>query len=201
MSESLPRDPQLPALVMTPSDISRLLREITALDEYIRQQALRAPGQPTARMPKTSRLLDELAVLNGANLLDALSREYLKTFLATVMQRAPVVHISFAVDPSPAFLQKIVLWFRKNIHPQVLVRVGLQPSIAAGCMVRTPNKYFDLSLRRHLVRQRSLLRDAIMALDQPVPTAPQSTFIQQPPSTQVPTAEADVPAVGHGVPA
>jgi hypothetical protein len=199
MRENLPPEPQLPALVMTPSDVTRLLRELDTLDQYMRQQGLRAPGQPTAKMPKTTRLLDELAVLNGVNLLDVRSREYLSAFLSAMLQRAPVVHISFAVDPSPAFLQKVVLWFRKNIHSQILVRVGLQPSIAAGCVVRTTNRYFDLSLRQHLQKQRGLLRDAIMALNQP--QAPPTTFMQQPPSSPVPpVSTVPVPVIGQGLP-
>jgi len=191
MSEHLPQSPQLPALVMTPSDISRLLHEIDSLENYMQQQRVRMPGQPTAKMPKTTRMLDELAVANGVNLLDAASRAYLGGFLRELLAHAPVVHISFASDPSSASLQKIVLWFRKNTDKHVLVRVGLQPSLAAGCVVRTPNKYFDLSLRLRLQRQRSLLRDAVMSLNVPMP---QATALPQPAPP-----EPETPAVGQGV--
>lgn len=154
-------DLQLPALIMTPGDVARLRRELAALEAYLHAAALRAAGQPSARLPKTSRLLDELATANNTNLLDAPARERLGLFLEGLASRAPVVHISFAVDPSSAFLQKIVVWFRQNVQPQVLVRVGLQPDIAAGCVVRTTNKYFDLSLRERFLQQRHLLGDAL----------------------------------------
>jgi F0F1-type ATP synthase delta subunit len=50
-----------------------------------------------------------------------------------------------------------VTWLRANIHPQALVQVGLQPNIAAGCVVRTANKQFDLSLRQSFAKHKDLL--------------------------------------------
>lgn len=146
---------------MTTSDVSRLRREIAALDDYLTQEALREPGQPHEKLPKTSRLLDQLAQVNNVNLLDAATRRYLAEFLDDVAVNAPVVHLSFASDPSSAFLQKIVQWFRENVHPSVLVRVGLQPTLAAGCAVQTTNRYFDLSLRQHLERNKGILVDLL----------------------------------------
>ena len=72
-----------------------------------------------------------------------------------------MIHISFAADPSAAFTDKIVAWFRENIHPFVLIQVGLQPTIAAGCVVRTANHSFDFSLRQHFTKQRQLLIDKL----------------------------------------
>src|SRR5258708_21999925 len=106
-------------------------------------------------------MLDELASGNGLNLLDEATRKYLVVFLEDITAHAPVIHISFAADPSSAFLQKLVLWFRQNIHPSILIRVGLQPNIAAGCVLRTTNKYFDLSLRKTLLQHQAELVTAI----------------------------------------
>src|SRR6185437_10536937 len=157
----------VPALITSPADVSRLRREIKALDEYMHQQELRTPGAPSAMLPKLSRLLHDLATTNNLNLLDAKTRGELDGFLADVAAHAPVVHISFAVDPSSAFLQKIVQWLRQNIHPSILVRVGLQPSIAAGCTVQTTNRYFDFSLRQYLQQHRKLLVDGLTKLGTP----------------------------------
>ena len=151
----------VPTLITTPADVSRLRREVLALDNYLAQEALRQPGQPQAKLPKTSRMLDDLASGNGLNLLDEATRKYLVAFLEDITAHAPVIHISFAADPSSAFLQKLVLWFRQNIHPSILIRVGLQPNIAAGCVLRTTNKYFDLSLRKTLLQHQAELVTAI----------------------------------------
>ncbi len=151
---------KLPTLVVGKVDIARLLRELESTDEYLAQAAVRQPGTPM-QLPRSSRLLEELARENGLNLLQEADRARLLEFLRDIKENAPVIHMSFASDPSPAFTNKLVIWLRREIHPLILLQVGLQPSIAAGCIVRTPNKYFDLSLRQHLVRSRPLLLEKI----------------------------------------
>lgn len=151
---------ELPMLVFGPVEVRRLERELEGLDEYIQQSAIREPGKQAA-LPKTSRLLDALANDNNLNLLVEADRLKLQTFLKNVEAKAPVLHISFATDPSSAFTAKIVAWMRTNIHPYALLHLGLQPSIAAGCIVRTNNKSFDFSLRNRFHEQRQLLLDAI----------------------------------------
>ena len=151
----------VPALITSPTDVARLHREISALHEYMQQQKIRPAGQPNSTPPKPSLLLDELASSNKLNLLDGATREHLIDFLDDLRKHAPVIHISFATDPSQAFLQKIVVWLRQNIHTSLLLQIGMQPTIAAGCTVRTTNKYFDLSLRRSFAKHGS---DLIKAL-------------------------------------
>jgi hypothetical protein len=147
----------LPSLVVSPSDIGRLKREVEALNEYLRQADLRQGGEESAKLPRTSRMLDEFIAINKLNLLQNSDREAVLEFLDGLHKHAPVLHISFAADPSSAFTDKIITWLRQNINARVLLRIGLQPSIAAGCVVRTPNHYYDLSLRKHFAENRDLL--------------------------------------------
>ncbi len=147
---------QLPPLVVGPVEISRLRRELAAIDETLLEHTLRKKGS-SARMLKTSQLMDQLVSLNKLNLLHKADRERLHRFLEAVTGRAPVLHISFSADPPPAFLEKLMTWLREKIHPQVLVTIGIQPTIAAGCIVRGPNKYFDFSLRQDFTDKRELL--------------------------------------------
>jgi F0F1-type ATP synthase delta subunit len=151
---------ELPILVFGPIEVRRLQRELESLEEYIEQAEIRDKGKQPP-LPKTSRLLDALAGNNNLNLLLADNRAVLKKFLKDVDAKAPVIHISFAADPSSAFTAKIVAWLRTNIHPYALLHLGLQPSIAAGCIVRTRNKAFDFSLRNRFHEQRALLLEAI----------------------------------------
>lgn len=137
---------QLPILVFGVVEVRRLKRELEALEEYMAQASTREPGKQPA-LPRVSRLLDALASENHLNLLQSDHCQQLKTFLLHVEREAPVIHMSFATDPSSAFTAKIVTWLRVSIAPDVLLEVGLQPTIAAGAIVRTTNKIFDLSLR------------------------------------------------------
>jgi F0F1-type ATP synthase delta subunit len=158
------QDLTLPVLVFGVVEVRRLRREMEALDEFMRQDAIREPGKQPA-LPRVSRLLDALATDNSRNLLQAGDRQELYQFLSEIEKIAPSIHISFASDPSSAFVAKLVTWLRTSIHPLTLLQIGLQPSIAAGCVVRTANKTFDLSLRHNLSEQRSKLMDALVALD------------------------------------
>lgn len=137
-------------------DIGRLLHEAELIDNFLKQAAIRQPGT-AVKMPKTSRLMDEFMAANQLNMLQENDRALILRFLANVKEKAPLIHISFGVDPAPAFLQKLVTWMRQNIHPLTLVQVGLQPNIGAGCVVRSTNKFYDFSLRQHFKSQKQLL--------------------------------------------
>lgn len=161
----------LPSSVAGLTDVTRLQREAEALDEYVRQAGLRKGGESVA-LPKIPVMLDDIATVNHLNLLLASDRQKLAEFLQLLQTKAPVIHMSFAAEPSADFTAKIVAWLRQNIHPLILVQVGLQPSIAAGCILRTTNKVFDFSLRQHFMRNRQILVDALGKIGQE-PAAPQ----------------------------
>ncbi len=147
----------LPTLLVGPADVNRTLVELQLLDDILRQADIRQ--EESVHLPKTSRTIDSLAEANAVDLLEADDREALIAFIRSLQQQAPVLHISFAAEPSAAFTAQIVDWLRLNVSQHVLVQVGLQPSIAAGCIVRSTNKVFDLSLRQHLKEKRPVMLD------------------------------------------
>lgn len=147
---------RLPVTAIGKTDVGRLIREVEMLDQFIVQSAIRQPGLPM-KIPKTSKVLDEAIQLNELNMLHADDRQQLLEFLRSVYATAPNMHMSFSADPSPFFMQRLMTWVRQEIHPLVLVQVGLQPNIGAGCVVMTKNKYFDLSLRNRFFERRDLL--------------------------------------------
>jgi F0F1-type ATP synthase delta subunit len=108
-------------------------------------------------------LLEAVANVNGLQLLQAEDRKELVAALEQLERSAPRIHVSFAIEATPAFTAKIVGWLRANIDPRVLLEVGLQPSIAAGCVLRTNNKVFDFSLRQHFAEAQGLLSASLTA--------------------------------------
>lgn len=160
----------LPVQVVSPTDLGRLTRELEKLDDKLHQAELRKEGE--IKMPRTSRLLDKSLELNKINLLDAADRRLLIQFLEATHAKAPVLHMSFSADPPASFMEKIVTWFRKEVHPLALVTIGLQPNIGAGCVLRTRNKYFDLSLRQEFEEKKGLLREALAEKLAPPPPPP-----------------------------
>lgn len=148
-------------------DLMRTLRELKGLDDWLNQAAIRSGGgQVTA--PKTSTTLDEISSSNGVSLLDNAQRGQLIKALESFANSAPKIHIAFAVEPSANFLKQMISWLRTNINPIILLDVGLQPALAAGCSVRTTNKLFDMSLRNRFSDSRHLLAEAIDAIQDKV---------------------------------
>ncbi len=147
---------RLPNTVISPVDISRLLRELNNLDDFFVSAKNRQAGTGM-QLPKLSRQLDQLSHDNEINLLDESHRVGLKQTLESIYERAPKIHISFASEPGSKPFEQVLIWLRKNIHPQTLVTIGLQPAIAAGCILRTHNKIFDMGLRASLEQQRPYL--------------------------------------------
>lgn len=160
----------LPAMAASSVDIGRLIREMENIDEAFLQMNLRKSDKQT-KLPQTSWLLDKIVADNQLNLLKGEDREALKTFLYRVKSTSPVLHMSFSADPSPRFLERLVTWLRSEIHPFVLLNVGLQPNIGAGCILRTTNHYFDMSLKNDFMSKRALLLKAIVEAENSVEQA------------------------------
>jgi F0F1-type ATP synthase delta subunit len=179
----------LPNSIVSPTDIARLTREIEMLDNYFREQTIRKAGTANT-MPRVSKLMDQLSSDNQINLLQEQDRVGVLQLLKSLHASAPVLHISFSVDPPGAYVQKIVAWLRKNIDQYVLVTVGLQPNIGAGCVVRTTNKIFDFSLREFFAQKRQSFVDK-MHEALAVPNSEDNSAIE-PTNTQFAAAETGV---------
>lgn len=152
---------KLPSILIGLSDISRLTRELNSLNDYFAGAKARPAGTVSDQLPKVSRQLQAVTDDNKVNLLNEDERKKLQERLQVIYDKAPTMHISFAVEPSPKALEVILQWIRQNVHPQTLLNIGLQPGIAAGCMLRTSNKVFDMSLRSNLQKQAGYLSQLV----------------------------------------
>lgn len=152
----------LPLQVVGPVDVGRLLRELEVIDNAALQMNIR-DGSDETKLPKVSQMMEKTVELNKLNLANAGNRKQLADLLTTVKEQAPVLHISFSSDPAPPFVEKLMAWLRREIHPVVLLTIGLQPSIGAGCIVRSTNHYFDFSLRQDLLKKQDMLMSSLMA--------------------------------------
>lgn len=150
----------MPLTVITVADLGRVSRELDEVENFSLQSSVRSAGKQPA-LPRVSRGLEELAASSDLNLLLEDDRQKLRKTIDELKKQAPVMHISFASDPSPSFLTKLMTWLRNEVDPNLLISVGLQPGIAAGCIVRTRNKYFDFSLRKNLTQNAKMLTEII----------------------------------------
>jgi hypothetical protein len=153
----------LPPGIMGRSDVARLLREIEKVDYDFESQTVRNPGKPLT-IPAMSRSLSELITLNQVTIESLESRQGLVANMRKVKDKAPSVHVTFAVDPSPEIIRELIGWVRQNLHPVALVSIGLQPGIIGGCVVRTPDHIYDFTLRNRFKQALPELSAAVRAL-------------------------------------
>lgn len=150
---------KLPYIIASRKDIIRLHREVRQFIDIVSQSIMRHDNP--IKYPEITDHLRAVATENQVNLRSTKHCEILLGQLESLKDKAPSVHVSFPVEPNAEILQKLVNWFRQEIDPHVVIQVGIQPTIAAGVVLRTPNKQFDFSLRQHLYRNRDKLREAI----------------------------------------
>jgi len=162
----------LPPQLSGKTDINRLLRELEMLDEVLIVQQ-----SQKISLPKVTSLLNQTAMANGYKLLEQTHRQHITEQLTKIRDHAPLLHISFATEPSPKVTETLLGWLRTNVHRYALLQIGLEPAIAAGCVLRTPNKIFDMSLGASLQKQTPYLLKLLKgaALDAPVSAAAATT--------------------------
>mgnify|MGYP000847545452 CR=1 FL=1 len=152
-------DLKLPTTIASRRDIIRVHREIRSFIDTTTQSIMRHDNP--IKYPAISEQLRALAVANQIDLTEPKTCESLLKKVDHIKEHAPSVHVSFPVEPTADILERLVVWFRKEIDPFIVIQVGIQPTIAAGVVVRTPNHQFDFSLRRHLYQNRHKLGEAL----------------------------------------
>ncbi len=151
----------LPTGIVSTGDARRLRRDIAALEETLQAIRLRT-NAPVAKLPRLSRSLEEFGSTNRLNFLLPDDRHHAAVFMDYVLRKAPIMRISFASEATRKFTTELVLWLRANFDSEMLVEIGLEPNIAAGCVVRTSDKVFDFSLIKHLESKRPMLMERLL---------------------------------------
>lgn len=141
--------------------ISRLdtLRAMRELEDF--EAAMSEAHVKGHHVPSPTPLLKDIADMNKVDLHKKDERLLVNHMLEELRTSAPVVHISFAVEPDEKVTGAIAKWFREEIAPNVIIQVGIQPSIGVGCVLQTTNKFFDFSLRKHLNAKNDLFKKRI----------------------------------------
>lgn len=151
-------DFELPPTVVSKVDVSRLVSELERVDNQLTSAAVRskvAEGEQPA--PVMSEQLTDFLGRNKLSVDDSHGRSELIKQVRLLKEKAPIIHMTFAVATDPESLGTIAEWLRKSVHPQAVIAVGLQPSLVAGVYMRTPNHIHDLSLKAKLEASHDVL--------------------------------------------
>ena len=176
----------LPPALITRTDLSRLVREVEDLDNELGGQKARnhATGQQGYRMPAISQGLGDFTELNKIDLTDDQARMELRRQLKRIKEKAPVIHLTFAVEADLPTLRQLAEYVRKEFHPQALLQTGLQPALVGGVYMRTPNRAYDFSIRAKLAENRDVIQQDIDQLLYSIPVVEAPDYVEAPPDEE-----------------
>jgi len=158
MSEAASETYVLPSALIGRADLARLVREVETVDGDLESQKVRTGGDKTAyHMPTMSQALSDFLDLNKIDVTNVHTRMLMKEQLRKLKDKAPIVHMTFAVEADPESIQKLVAWLRENAHPHTLLSIGLQPALVGGVYMRTPNHIHDFSMRSVFQGKRGVM--------------------------------------------
>jgi F0F1-type ATP synthase delta subunit len=150
---------KLPSEIVALKDVIEAKGELSLYIDKMIQSIMR--HDKPVRYPELSIGLKALAALNQIDLhKEDESRQLLKK-LEHLINKAPQVNVSFSDEPPEEALSKLMAWFRKEISPTILFKVGIRPTIGAGMVLQTPLHRYDFSIRRHLMNHQKDLIGAI----------------------------------------
>lgn len=154
----------LPPSIVSRVDLSRMVTELEWLDNELTSLAIRNQAPHQTQMPVLSEGLREFVELNKFELTESKTRSAIIAQLRVLKNKAPIVHMTFAVSADRESLQQLTAWVRNEVDPHALIAVGLQPGLVAGVYVRTPNHVHDFSLRAKLDGRHDLLINELETL-------------------------------------
>lgn len=152
----------LPQSVATKRNLSSLVNELERIDNELTAKSVHEGDD--LPYPDVPEMVQDFLSLNEFSLDNSSDRSEMITQLRLLKRKAPVVHMSFAVEADALSLGKIVGWFRDSVHSQTIIVVGFQPALVAGAYIRTPNHIYDVSLRSAFKSGRTVLLDKIEEL-------------------------------------
>lgn len=155
---------QLPASIVTKLDLARLVSEAERIDDALTTAEIRArTGAAALPAPAVSIQFIQFLQVNKLSMEGPRRAEVLRE-LRQLKDKAPVVHMTFAVTADIESLQQLANWLRQSVHAHALIEVGLQPALVAGVYMRTTNHVHDFSLRGALAEHREELAGELETL-------------------------------------
>lgn len=138
----------LPSSIYSPDHLRFCVDELksyaAALDQRDRGSTVTLPELSV----ESADLLTEIkgADANRADVVAALAAE-----LERHLEAAPSLTITLAASAPHGLKMELVKWLRLNVRREVMVEFLVNPDIAGGMVVRTPNRVFDFSFRSKLL--------------------------------------------------
>ena len=144
----------LPLSLITPQDGQAAREYITGL--IAARRAKRSVAGPSGLPADTQSWVDGLLSADTIAAAEAGQRS-----LATILDAAPVIELDVAAPLSPATLQTIATWLRREIHPAVMIRQRVDRNLLGGVRIRTGRAMYDKSIASALEGSRAVMTELI----------------------------------------
>lgn len=154
----------IPPSVVSRVDVARLLSEAERVDNELTTAIVRAKaGAEQYIQPVLSQQLIDFLTTNNISLEKSTDRSELIKQLRLLKNEIPIVHMTFATTADSESLSSLAAWLRKQVHPQAVIAVGIQPDLVGGVHLRTANHVYDFSIRKLLEGKRDLITEGLRA--------------------------------------
>ncbi len=150
----------LPSFIQTKDQVTALIRELLALEDFLYKARVRQSGSKMS-LPPTTKDLDRFATANKRNILNNTHRLELAKFLRKIAQRAPVVTVYYSAGQDNRLVEGVINWFRTQIHAQTLFQLNAHAKVGGGCLIRIKHKTYDFSLRGRFDKAMPQLHQAL----------------------------------------
>ena len=81
--------------------------------------------------------------------------------LVEELKPLPVLTLYLAVIVEDYLVDELGIWFRKNLHPELIMEVRCNPTLVSGCAYVWNNQYRDLSLHYFFKKREDLINKII----------------------------------------
>ena len=151
---------KLPPDVYSPDQLGIVLWELGDVTAKLRDAETRAAvtQQPHDHTEiHTSALLLNVLQTAGVSARDRQAMEQLTQEIQTIREKAPTAHMMLAALPNRAMKRLIVEWFRRELHPQLLLTFAARGDIGGGFILRAGSKQYDFSFRARILENKQRL--------------------------------------------
>ena len=78
-----------------------------------------------------------------------------------MLKALPVLTLYLAVILDDDQMDQLGIWFRKNLNPELIIDMRINPGLVSGCAYVWNNQYKDLSFHNFISQKQSLINKII----------------------------------------
>lgn len=142
---------ELPSSVYTTRHVELCLDRASNLEQLFQTQRIRklVNGTESDKTVLVPTLLADFLHQNSLEVNEPTIKR-VRLYFEKVRGQAPVLSLTLTTAPNDDTAHQLIVWFRQNIHPLVLLRLHFKPAMLGGFILHTSEHVYDRSIRSQL---------------------------------------------------